>query len=264
MAETWSDKVVWITGGGSGIGRALALEFAKQGARVAISGRRASALEETTAAIAEAGGHAIGLPCDVTDEAQVAETAHRVVTELGQMDVVIANAGFAVNGKVADLSAAEWRRQFDVNVVGAAVTARHAVEPIVASKGRIVLIGSVTAFLALPKNAAYCASKHALRAIGHCLAMELKDTDASVTLIHPGFVESDIARVDNAGVFDPNRADKRPQKLMWPADRAARVIVRAIGRRKREYVFTAHGKFGAWMGQHMPGFATFIQNRLGP
>lgn len=252
MEKTFKDKVVWITGGGSGIGLALALEFARQGARVAISGRRADRLEDAVKLIDAAGGSGFTLACDVADEEQVKSAVQSIVEKWGRLDVAIANAGFALAGRVEKLTAEDWRRQLDVNVVGTAITCRYAIPELRKTSGRIGLIGSISAMLASPGFPAYTASKYAVRAIGQCLALELHGSGVSCTTVHPGYVESDIAKVDNMGNFDPSRVDKRPKKMMWKADAAARVIVRAIAKRKREHTFTGHGKLAAWAGRHAP------------
>lgn len=253
MAKRFIDQVAWITGGGSGIGRALALAFGREGARVAVSGRRRDRLEQVVAELEDLGTRGLAVPCDVTDEEQVVRAVEQVVQEFGRLDVAVANAGFGVTGRIEDLSAEDWRRQLDVNVVGLAVTARHALPHLRKTRGRLGLIGSVSAFLAAPKAGAYSASKYAVRAIGQTLAMELHGSGVSCTTVHPGFVASEISQVDNQGVFHPERKDRRPKNLMWKTDKAARVIVSAMHRRKREHVFSQHGKVGAWVGQHLPG-----------
>mgnify|MGYP001820393556 FL=1 len=253
MAKRFENKVVWITGGGSGIGRALALQFVKEGATVAVSGRREDRLQEVVEELQAAGGKGLAVRCDVTDEASVAEAVQKVVRTLGGMDVAVANAGFAVAGRVEKLSATDWRRQLDVNVIGAAMTARYSIPHLRERKGRLALIGSVSAMMVSPRFGAYSASKYAVRAIGQTLSAELHGSGVSCTTIHPGYIESEIGQVDNQGRFDATKEDKRPKSLMWPADRAARVTVDAIAKRKREYVFTGHGKFGAFAGRHMPG-----------
>jgi NAD(P)-dependent dehydrogenase (short-subunit alcohol dehydrogenase family) len=263
MATTFAGKAIWITGGGSGIGRALAEAFARQGAEVAVSGRRLAKLEETVEVIDDLGGRGLAVQCDVTDEEQVVAAVETVVEAFGQLDVAIANAGFGVGGRVEDLSADEWRRQLDVNVVGAAITARHALPALRATDGRIVLMGSVAGTVAQPGNSAYCASKYAVRAIGQALAMELADEDVSCTLIQPGFVESEIGQVDNQGRFREDWDDKRPQQLMWPADKAARVILKAIAKRKREFTFTGHGKVASFFGKHAPGLVHHAITKFG-
>jgi NAD(P)-dependent dehydrogenase (short-subunit alcohol dehydrogenase family) len=261
MKQLFEDKVVWLTGGGSGIGRAVALAFARHGAAVAVSGRRIDRLEEVAGEITALGGRARALACDVCDEEQVSAAASAVVDAFGRLDVTLANAGFSVAGKVEQLSAAEWRRQLDVNVIGTALTARYALPWLRETKGRLGLVGSVMGFMCAPKMAAYSASKYAVRALGQTLAIELAGSGVSCTTVHPGYVASEINQVDNAGHHDPTRVDQRPARLMWPADKAANVIVRALHRRKRELVFTGHGKVGAFIGQHMPSVLHMVMTR---
>lgn len=257
MAKRFDQQVVWITGGGSGIGHALALELAREGAAVAVSGRREDRLTKTVSAIESEGGVGLAVRCDVTDEASVAEAVQTVVRELGGLDVAIANAGFAVEGRIEKLSAADWRRQLDTNVIGAAMVARYAIPHLRERKGRIALVGSIASMLSIPGLGAYSASKYAVRAIGQTLSAELHGSGVTCTLLHPGYVESEIDQVDNQGRFHPERDDQRPRRLMWPADRAAKVMVDAIAKRKREFTFTGHGKVGAFAGRHLPGLVHF-------
>ena len=262
-ARRFDGLVTWITGAGSGIGKALALEFVSRGSVVAVSGRRADYLEEVAREIESKGGKALAVPCDVTEEAEVERAVARIAGELGRLDVAFANAGFALAGSIRTLTAEDWRRQFDTNVVGAALTAKYAVPELEKTKGRIAMVASVAAFTPSPKMGAYSASKAALRSLGQTLDIELHGTGVSVTVIHPGFVESEIAQVDNQGRFDAARVDKRPKNLMWPAERAARVCADAIHARKHEFVFTGHGKLGAFLGQHTPGVLRFAMTRGG-
>jgi len=257
----YQGHTAWITGGGSGIGRALALELASQGADVAVSGRREDKIEAVAEEIRALGRRGLALPCDVRDETQVSETVDRVAAEFGKLDVAIANAGFAVGGPIESLTADQLRNQLEVNVVGATMTAKFALQHLRESKGRLGLVGSVAAFTPLEKNGAYCASKAALRAIGLTLSIELAGTGTTCTTLHPGFVTSEISQVDNAGAFHADRKDKRPQNLMWPADKAAKVMLKAMWKRKNEHVFTGHGKVGAALGQHVPGLVVFAQSR---
>lgn len=257
----FDDQVAWITGAGSGIGRALALELARQGAVTVVSGRRADRLDEVVAAISSQGGRALSLACDVTDDDAVARTVATIAAELGGLDLAIANAGMAVRGRFEAMRIEQWRRQFDINVLGLVSTARHALPELRKRRGRLALMGSVAGYICHSGSSAYCASKFAVRAIGETLSQELHGSGVSCTSIHPGYVESEIAKVDDHGVFDPTREDRRPRQLMWPADRAARVMVRAIYKRKRECVVTGHGKLGAWMGRHAPGLVHLAVTR---
>jgi NAD(P)-dependent dehydrogenase (short-subunit alcohol dehydrogenase family) len=257
----FSESVAWITGATSGIGRACALELVRQGATVAVSGRRRDRLDELVREIEAGGGQALAVPCDVCDEASLAHAVEQVARQLGQLDIALANAGYAVGGKIEELGAAAWRKQLDTNVVGAALTARHALPQLRRTSGRLAFTGSVSAFIPAPGFAAYHCSKYALRALAHTLQAELEGTGVSCTIVHPGFVESEINQVDNDGVRNPDRTDRRPRQLMWTADRAARVIVEAIRKRRREVVFTGHGRIAATLGMHFPSLAHLVMTR---
>lgn len=257
----FANRVVWITGGGSGIGRALALELGRQGAVVVVSGRRSERLDEVAREIDELGGKALAIPCDVTDESELRHTVDAIIAELGRLDVCIANAGFSLLGTIAELSAEDWRRQFDTNVIGAVSTVRYALPHLLCAHGRVALVGSVAAFFPSPGAAAYTASKYAIRAIGQTLAMELAGTGVSCTLLHPGFVESEMDQVDTLGHRDPHHVDRRPRALMWSAERAAKEMLRALEARKLEHVFTLHGRVAAFVGQHAPRMLHWLVNR---
>ena len=254
----FSQQVAWITGGGTGIGKALAVELGRQGATVVVSGRRLDRLEGAVAAVEAVGAQARAVRCDVTDEQSVAAAVAEIQEAFGRLDVVVANAGFAVGGKTTALTAADWERQFSTNVFGAVRTVHHALPLLEKTGGRIGLIGSVAQYLPVPGSGAYSASKAALHSYGNTLWTELKGTGMSVTLIHPGFIHSEIAQVDNAGQFQESRIDKRPAALLWTAEAAARPMVRALHRRRRLVVITGHGVVGAFLGQRFPGLTARI------
>jgi NAD(P)-dependent dehydrogenase (short-subunit alcohol dehydrogenase family) len=260
-SKRFDGQVAWITGGGSGIGKALAVELARRGADVAVSGRRVDRLAEAVAAVEAEGRRGLAVACDVTREESIEEGAGEVVRGLGKLDVAVANAGFSVPGPIESLTAEDWRRQLDTNVVGAALTARHALPHLRRTGGRLALVGSVSGYVPAPGTGAYSASKYAVRAIVQTLAIELDGSGVSVTGLYPGFVESEIGQVDRRGVFDASRTDPRPKNLMWTAEAAARVCADALHRRDREYVFTGHGKVGAFLGQHLPGVVHFVMTR---
>ncbi len=259
----FKNNVVWITGASSGIGREMALEFARQGALIALSSRRQAELEAVAAEIAAAGGQAKAFPCDILQEQSIEACVRDVVAHFGRLDVAVANAGFGVIGRIEELSAADWQRQLAGNVTGLALTVRYALPHLRATKGRIGLVGSVAAFLPGPKTGAYGASKSAVHSIGETLQLELRGSGVTCTTMHPGFVASNITRVDNAGVFDPALPDPRPAKLMWPTDKAARVMVRALARRQAVFVFTGHGKILAYLGRHFPRITRVLMAKVG-
>ena len=259
----FENKVVWITGASSGLGKYMAYEFARQGALLALSARRKDKLEEVIKDIEILGSKGYIVLCDVMEAEQIKLAVERIVGHFGKIDVVVANAGFGVYGRIEELDAIAWSRQFQINVTGLALTAKYSIPHLKKSKGILALIGSVAAYLPSPQTGAYGASKAAVRSIGQTLQVELKGTGVGCTVIHPGFVDSDIARVDNSGTLHQDRLDPRPKNLMWPTEKAAKVMVKAIFQRKREYIFTGHGKFLYFLGQHTPKLARLLMGKVG-
>lgn len=259
----FSGKVVWVTGASSGIGRQLAILFASKGAKVAASARRMGVLQQLVAQIRESGGVAEAIFCDVSSGPSIEQCVGEVEKLFGRVDIAIANAGFGVVGKIENLREDEWRRQLAVNVTGLALTAKFALPHLRKTGGRLALIGSVAGFLPSPGGGAYGASKAAVHSIGQTLQVELKGSGVSCTTIHPGFVESNIARVDNEGHFHPEMGDPRPGFLIWPVEDAARVMVKAIAKRRRVCVFTAHGKIAVFLERLFPALVRWVMAKAG-
>lgn len=247
------NEVIWITGASSGIGKALAYEWSKIGYKVVLSARRKELLDQVAHDIKNSGGVALVIPCDILVETEIENAVQEIMNVCGRLDVVIANAGFGVFGSLENLTAKDWNRQFQGNVTGLALTVKYALPHLKKTKGRIGLVGSVGAFLPNPNLGAYGASKAAVHSIGQTLQVELMDTGVSCTTVHPGFVKSEITRIDNDGNWHPERPDPRPANLIWPTEKAAKEITKAILKRKRNYVFTNHGKIFLGIQRWFPG-----------
>lgn len=256
------NSVVWITGASSGIGKAMAFEWVSQGYKVALSARRRELLEVIAQEIKQNGGEALVVPLDILDENAIATAVEFIIKQWGRIDVAVANAGYGVFGSIDKLTAADWNRQLQGNVAGLALTVKYALPYLKQTQGRIGLVGSVGAFLPNPQIGAYGASKAAVNSIGLTLQLELMGTGVSCTTLHPGFVVSEIARVDNEGVWHPDRPDPRPAKLMWPTDKAAKVMVRAILKRRRNYVFTNHGRIIVGLQRWLPGLVRAVLSKV--
>ncbi|HML58064.1 MAG TPA: SDR family NAD(P)-dependent oxidoreductase [Ferruginibacter sp.] len=248
-----NDNVVWITGASSGIGKAMAFEWSRLGYKVVLSARRKELLEEVALSIRNSGGEALVVPVDIMNEKSIEDAVQNIIASWGRIDVAVANAGFGVFGSIDTLTAKDWNRQLQGNVTGLALTVKYSLPYLKKTQGRIGLVGSVGAFLPNPSVGAYGASKAAVHSIGLTLQVELKDTGVSCTTLHPGFVVSEIARIDNEGNWHPERNDPRPAKLMWPTDKAAKVMVQAIIKRRRNYVFTTHGRIIVRLQRWFPG-----------
>jgi len=249
----FKDQIVWITGASAGIGREMAIQFAQAGAQVAVSARRKERLDEVVHKIKKAGSQGLAIACDVTDDQQLAAAVTAIEKEFGRLDIVVANAGFGVGGKIEKLSPADWSRQMNVNLFGVTSTIYYTLPLLKKTKGRLVLMSSVASMIPTPKTGPYSASKAAVRSIGQTLSMELHKTGVSCTTLCPGFVDSEIGQVDNKGQYREEYKDYRPKQLMWPTDKAVKVMLKAIKKRKRSVVITGHGKVLAFMGRHFPG-----------
>jgi short-subunit dehydrogenase len=249
---TFSGRVVLITGASSGIGAALAREFARQGADLVLVARRADRLTALAADIEGQGRRALALTADVTVDGDLERAVGQARAKLGRLDVVVANAGFGVVGSVEQLALDDYRRQFETNVFGVLRTVHATVAELKASRGRLVILGSVAGYVATPGSSPYSMSKFAVRALAEAVGHELAPAGVAVTLVSPGYVDSEIRRVDNTGRFQTASKEPVPAWLLMSAPKAARQIVRAVARRRREIVITGHGKFAVFMQRHAP------------
>ncbi len=255
-------KAVFITGASSGIGEAMAREFAREGASLALTARRADRLERIAGEIRAAGGRAVAFPCDVTRDGDLERAVAMAVESLGGIDVAVANAGFGVAAPFRELSLEDYRRQFETNVFGVLRTARAALPELERRRGTLVIIGSVAGYVSPPGGSPYAMSKFAVRAFAEALQGELRPRGVAVVLISPGFVESEIRQVDNQGLHHAHARDSISPWIRMSARRAARKIVRAAARRRRERVITFHGQVVVFLHDFARPFLVWLVRRL--
>jgi NAD(P)-dependent dehydrogenase (short-subunit alcohol dehydrogenase family) len=184
--------VVFVTGGGRGIGRAIALAFAAPGATIAIASRSAAQLDETASEIRGRGAEAIALTMDVTDARAVSEAFTRLAGRVARVDVLVNNAGVGGGQPVPGSDEAAWRRIIDTNVVGTYLVTRAAL-PLIPEGGRVINMSSVLGRFGVPGYTAYCASKHAVVGFTRALALELAPRAITVNALCPGWVDTDMA-----------------------------------------------------------------------
>ena len=256
-------KVAFITGASSGIGAALAREYVRLGADVALAARRRDRLQSLVENLEARGGRALALECDVTRDGDLERAVAETLEAFGRIDHVQANAGFGVAGWFHKLNIEDYRRQFETNVFGVLRTVAATREVLWESRGRLALMGSVNSFIALPGNSPYCMSKAAVRALADSLRHEFATRGVAVTLVAPGFVQSEIRTIDNRGRLAADARDPIPSWLCMDADRAARHIVRGVRRGRRIVVVTGHGKWLVRLQRHCPGLTAWVIRRTG-
>ena len=187
-----------VTGGGRGIGRAIALALATQGARVALAARHAEEIESVLAEIRALGGEGLAAPCDVSRAAEVEALFCAAAQAHGPIDLLVNNAGVVARVELAAMPEADWDRVLDVNLKGAYLCCRAALAGeagmIARRRGRIVNVASISATVGTPKLTAYCASKWGLLGLTKALAEELRESGISVTAVLPGSVDTEMLR----------------------------------------------------------------------
>jgi len=253
-----------ITGASAGIGEALVEAFAKEGADVVLVARRKDKLEAIAARVQEkTGKRAVALVCDVTKDGEVEAAVEEARRAFGRIDVVMANAGFGVAGSFEKLSLDDFRRQFETNIFGVLRTVKATLPDVTKQRGRIGIVGSVGSYIVAPGTIPYGMSKAAMNALAQGLRLELASKGVSVTLISPGFVDSEIRLLDNQGVLKEGAKDPAPSFLVMPTEKAAKQIVSAMARREAERVVTLHGKLAVGLARHTPGLLEALLRRGG-
>jgi NADP-dependent 3-hydroxy acid dehydrogenase YdfG len=237
-------RTLLITGASSGIGRALAVEYARGGAALALCARREAELEQTAAEARKAGGSAFCLRLDVTDAAAVAEAVARADRDLGSLDMVVANAGVGGLKLATRLTWDDVGPILDVNIHGAMATLVAAIPIFVAQqRGHLVGISSLAGARGLPASAAYSASKAALSTFLESLRVDLAPAGIRVTDVQPGFVATPI-----------NEGAEHPMPFRWPADKAARYIARRLERAPATVAFPWPLVFATRFARSLPAW----------
>lgn len=224
------NRSVVITGSGSGIGRACALEFSKAGAELVVADINIQAAEETAALIREAGGRAFACLCDVSKPESVAGLVNSTIREYGKIDVLINNAAIQVNKTTADTSFEEWNAQMTVNVGGVFLCSKLFLPYLKISRGNIVNMSSVNAYFVEPSCAGYCATKAAIIGLTKAMAIDHGHEGVRVNSICPGYIDAGLAEGYFQSQANPRQARIEAGKLhaLWRIGRPEEVAKVAI------------------------------------
>jgi NAD(P)-dependent dehydrogenase (short-subunit alcohol dehydrogenase family) len=263
-AAAFRENVVVLTGASAGIGAGMARQLARGGAWLALAARDPAALEAVAAECRALGGRALAVPTDVGDEAQCRALVDAAVAEYGRIDTLVNNAGIGMWARfdeMTDLSVFE--RLMRVNYLGSVYCTWFALPHLKRARGRIVGISSLTGKTGVPTRSGYAASKHAMAGFFDSLRIELADEGVTVTMIYPGFVQTEIRERAFGADGKPLGAGNSPvrEAEVMSAEECARRSLDAAAKRRREVVMTARAKVGMWLKLVSPAAVDRIARR---
>ncbi|MDP8925710.1 MAG: SDR family NAD(P)-dependent oxidoreductase [Actinomycetota bacterium] len=233
MEGTLKGKAAVVTGASSGIGEAAARALSVRGVAVVLAARAEEKLRYLEREILAAGGRALAVKTDVSDESSVEALVERAVEEFGSLDILVNNAGLGLSGRVAELRVEDLRYLFEVNLLGPLRCVQAAL-PYMTRGGRIVNVSSVLGNRAIPKVGGYCATKFALNALSDALRVEIAERGVTVTSVYPGTTRT--AFRDNSRRTKDEKRGWRPRGVT--PERVAQKIVRAAEEGGRDVYVT--------------------------
>ncbi len=219
--------VAFVTGGGRGIGRAIAEAFAAGGAKVAVAARSRDEVDAVARSLSANGSSSIGVTCDVTNAQNVAAALERTAAALGPVEILVNCAGYVESAPLVRLDEELWRRTLDINLTGTYLCMRAVLpEMIDRRRGRILNIASIAGRVGFPYTAAYCAAKHGVLGLTRSVALEVATQGITVNAVCPGWVDTDMTSASIARIVEktgrtPEEA-RRTLELMSPQRRLIR------------------------------------------
>jgi NAD(P)-dependent dehydrogenase (short-subunit alcohol dehydrogenase family) len=255
------DKVVLITGGSSGIGRAAALRLAGHGSRIALAARTAAALDVVANEVKGRGGQAEAVPTDVTDAEQCRRAVETTVARFGRLDILICSAGISMRALFAESDLMVMEKIVRTNFFGTLYATYHAIPHVIRSRGSLVAISSLTGKRGVPSYALYGATKAGVHGLYEGLRLELARSGVHVGIVSPGFVDTPLRHhVLGPDGKEWNQPPKPPFRI-WPVEKCVDRIERLILRRHREALlpgfmrplFALDEAVGGWMGDWFLG-----------
>lgn len=243
----WYGKTAIVTGGASGIGRAISMQLADAGAIVIVADINEDAAQKVATQLVEAGGRASAATLDVTDASSVRTLVDETLREHGQLDFMFNNAGVGIIGEVRDMSSEQWQHIVDVNLWGV-LHGTNAAYPrmIEQGHGHIVNMASLAGLVPMTSGAAYSMTKHAVVGLSTSLRSEAAELGVNVSVICPGFIDTPLKRVSTyLGIDRDQLLENMPFKFYDPAY-CARAVLRGVQRNKAIVVITPFAKL-AWL-----------------
>ncbi|MBN2159105.1 MAG: SDR family oxidoreductase [Spirochaetes bacterium] len=263
MKNSYKGKRAFITGGASGIGRALCQGLASRGASVVVSDINLKEAGRVAAAINEAGGTACAVKLDVTDESSVFRAVENTAAESGGLDYYFNNAGIGISADALDLTMAQWRKIFDVNLFGV-LYGTMAAYGVMARQGygHIVNVSSMAGFAPFSINTPYTAAKYGVVGLTEALRHEAAGLGVGMTLVCPGIVRSSFYdAIEIIGTDREAYISWMPKRLIDP-ERAAAVILDGVAQNRKTIIFPFHAKLLWWTKKLAPGLLDFMNRTM--
>ncbi len=249
----FKDKVIAITGGSGGIGKALVEEFLKKGAKVSTCGRNNENLEDLRKA--NEGSPLFTVVADVSKEEDCRNFIDQTIKNFNGIDILINNAGISMRALFKDTDLATLRNVMETNFWGSVYCTKYALDSIIEKKGTIVGVSSIAGYRGLPGRSGYSASKFALNGWMEALRTELLDTGVNVMWVCPGFTTSNIRNVALNKNAQPQGESPMDENKMMSSEECAIHIIHAIEKRKRTLVLTLTGRRTVYMNKYFPSWA---------
>jgi short-subunit dehydrogenase len=247
------DKVVIITGGSSGIGKALAEEFGKKGSKILITGRNQQSLDEALIELKSDGIEAEAIISDVSKEEDNKRMAEYAIEKFGKIDILINNAGISMRAMFEDVDLDVVKKVMDINFYGVLYATKYCLPHIIRQKGSVVGISSIAGFRGLPARTGYSSSKFALQGFLEVLRTEMLYKGVHVLTACPGFTASNIRKRSLTADGSEQGDSPRHEEKMMTAEECAGHIYRATVRRKKYLILTFQGKLTVFLNKWFPG-----------
>ncbi len=245
-------KIVIITGASSGIGKALAYEYAGKGSKVVLGARNEKKLAEIANDIKAKGGEAVWSKTDVSVENDCKNLVLKAVDAFGGVDVLINNAGISMRALFKDVKLEVLKQLMDINFWGAVYCTKHALPYLLESKGSVVGVSSIAGLKGLPARTGYSASKFAMNGFMETLRIENLKNGLHVLMAFPGFTASNIRNTALAADGSMQGESPRDEGEMMSAEEVAAHIYKAVKKRKNKLVLTTQGKLTVLLNKFFP------------
>jgi len=256
--KKFEGKIAIVTGSSRGIGKAIAIQLAQQGAKLVLNGRSQDRLDEAKKELEKITPHCVTYCCDVADPVESEKLINMAISSFGRLDILVNNVGVSNRGKIGESQPDVFKRVFESNVYGSVNPTIYALPEIRKNKGSIVFISSLAGIRGLPNIGAYCSSKMALRSIAETLRIEEHEHKIHIGLILVGITEIEHQKESIGADGNPVLLQPRTDKGVQSVQYVAKKVIQNIQRRKFITTLSTIGKLNGFLQPRMPWLIEII------